>query len=106
MSVKGYRVVDVSVYIFVQTHLQREGLTAIEYNNAEQRAEEWVKLFRNEFKISEDKIKVCRNWDKDQILSLCEEIYQDAKKFGQDHQNDTHSVYSVYFSWIGLRLDD
>ena len=106
MSVKGYPVVDVSVYIFVQTHLQREGLTAIEYNNAEQRAEEWVKLFRDEFKISEDKIKVCRNWDKDQILSLCEDICQDAEKFGQDHQNDIHSVKSVYFTWVGFRLKE
>ena len=105
MSVKGYPVVDVSVYIFVQTHLQREGLTVIEYDNAEQRAEEWVKLFRDECKIDKDKIKVCKNWDKDQILSLCEDIYQDAKNFLQKHQNIILSVKCVYFSWIGFRLN-
>ena len=66
----GYRVVDASVYIFVQTHLQRDDLSAIEYLNAEKRAEDTVKLYRDALKIAPEKIKVIRNASKAEILKL------------------------------------
>ena len=82
MGIRGYKVEDVSVYIFVQTHLQRAELTAKQYVNAELRAEETMKLFRDDFKIAPQNIKICKNWSKEKILSLCDHIDQDASKFG------------------------
>ena len=70
MGIGGYRVVDAYVYIFVQTHLQGEDLPPIEYVNAEKRAENAVKLFRDALKIAPEKIKVIRNASKAEILKL------------------------------------
>ena len=79
MGIRGHRIEEVDVYIFVQTHLQRGDLPPIEYVNAEKRAEAAVTLFRDLFKIAPEKIKVIRNAGKDQLLSIFEQLNKDAE---------------------------
>ena len=64
MGIRGYRIEDISVYIFVQTHIQRKDLPSIEYVNAEERAEAAVKLFRDLLKIDARRILVLKNFSK------------------------------------------
>ena len=78
MRIRQNRVKDASVYIFVQTHLQREGLPAIKYINAEQRTEETVKLYRDLFKIPSDRIHVLENRSKAEILAIFNKLKKDS----------------------------
>ena len=41
---------------------------------------------------------------KDEILSILEGIDQEAQQFEQDKNNDSHSVKSIFFSWVGFCL--
>ena len=106
ISIGGYQIKDVSVYIFVQTHIQKGDLSPIEYINAEKRAEEMVKMFSEDLKIETEKIKVCKNLSKPEILSLIDTLVNEAKQFKQDHKNDSHSVKSIFFSWVGFCLSN
>ena len=74
ISIGGYQIKDASVYIFVFTHLQRGDLPPIEYINAEKRAEEMVKMFSEDLKIEIEKIKVCKNLSKTEMLSLIDTL--------------------------------
>ena len=58
VDIKGYQVIEALAYVFLQTHLQRDDLPAIVYVNAEQRAQEYASLFRDQFKIDANKVIV------------------------------------------------
>ena len=51
MSIKGYYVKEAVVYVVMQTYLQRESLPTMIYPNAEERAQEYVSLFKDLLKI-------------------------------------------------------
>ena len=61
VDIKGYQVIKALAYIFVQTHLQRGTLPPIVYVNAEQRAQEYASMFRDQFKIDAKKVIVLKN---------------------------------------------
>jgi hypothetical protein len=61
VGIKGYQVIEALAYIFVQTHLQRDTLPPIVYVNAEQRAQEYASMFRDQFKIDANKVIVLQN---------------------------------------------
>ena len=81
MSIRGHRIEDFNVYVFVQTHLQRGDLPPIEYVNAEERAKATVSMFRDVFMVPLEKIKVIRNANKAEILSIFNELMEDAKLY-------------------------
>ena len=64
-----------------------------------------VKLFSEDLKIETEKIKVCKNLSKTEILSLIETLDKEAKRFKQDNKNHSHSVKSIFFSWVGFCLN-
>ena len=78
MSIKGNLISDISAFIFVQTSLQRDNLPAIEYNNAEKRAEEARRFFVEEFKMDPKKVMVYEDLDKAFILSIFKSIKAEA----------------------------
>ena len=78
MGIRGHRTEDIEVYILVQTHLQRGDLPAIEYVNAEKRAEATVSLFRDVIKIAPEKIKIIINAIKTELLALYRQLEEVA----------------------------
>ena len=74
MSIKGYYVKEAVVYVVVQTYLQRESLQPIFYDNAEERAQEYVSLFRDLLKIDAKNVIVLKDQSKEQILALFESL--------------------------------
>ena len=106
MSIKGHRIEDFNVYIFVQTHLQRKDLPPIEYNDAEERAEAAVSMYRDCLKIAPQKIKVIKNATKAELLALFSQLQEYAEKYENEHKNNIHSIQSFFFSWIGFRLKE
>ena len=61
MSIKGYYVKEAVVYVVVQTYLQRGSLPPIFYDNAEERAQEYVSLFRDLLKIDAKNVIVLKD---------------------------------------------
>ena len=105
MSIRGHRVEDISVFILVQTHLQRGDLPVLDYVNAEKRAEATVTLFRDVIKIAPEKIKIIKNATKAELLALFKEIKDDAKRHEDENKDKPHSLKSFFFSCIGFQLD-
>ena len=106
MSIKGYHIDDISVYVFVQTHVQRGDLPKISYINAEERAAQAVALFQEDLKIDSSKITVCKNYSKEQMLSLLEKLQDESDQFENDPENDSHSVKTIIISYIGFSLTE
>ena len=70
MSIKGFYVKEAVVYVIVQTYLKRGGprsrilnkrIPQLVYMNAEERAQEYVSLFRDLIKIDSNNIIVLKN---------------------------------------------
>ena len=61
MSIRGYYVKEAVVYVVVQTYLQRESLPPILYDNALERAQEYVSLFRDLLKIDAKNVIVLKD---------------------------------------------
>ena len=78
MSIKGYHIDDISVSVILNTHIQRGDLPKISYIDAEKRAAQTVALFQEDLKIDSSKITICKNYSKDQMLSLLEKLQDEA----------------------------
>merc|ERR1719367_2578283 len=61
-------------------------------------------MFSEDFKIDPEQIKVLKNLSKKEILSEIETLVKDVKQFRQDNKDDSHSVKSIFFSWVGFHL--
>ena len=105
MSIKGNLISDISAYIFVQTSLQRDNLPAIEYNNADKRAEEARKFFVEEFKLDPKKVMVYEDLDKAFILSIFKSIKAEAQKFKEKNEQNANAAKAVFVNWIGFCLN-
>ena len=104
MSIKGNHIDEISVVVFVQTQIQRGDLPKISYINAEERAAQAVALFQEDLKIDSSKITFCKNYSKEQMLSLLEKLQDESDQFEYDPKNDSHSVKTIIISYIGFRL--
>ena len=102
MSIRGHRIEDISVFILVQTHLQRGDLPVLDYVNAEKRAEATATLFRDVIKIAPEKIKIIKNATKAELLALFKEIKDDAKRHEDENKDKPHALKSFFFSCIGF----
>ena len=105
MNIKGFQIKEISVYVLVQTHLQMAKLPKITYLNSEKRASEVVAMFRDELMIDPSKITFAKNYSKDQMLSLLDQIQKEADDFQNDKENDSHSVKTIIVSYIGFKID-
>ena len=105
MSIKGNLISDISAFIFVQTSLQRDNLPAIEYNNADKRAEEARKFFVEEFKLDPKKVMVYEDLDKAFILSIFKSIKAEAQKFKEKNEQNANAAKAVFVNWIGFCLN-
>ena len=106
MGIQGNLITEISAFVFVQTDLGRDDLPPIEYTNAEDRANEAVGLFRDDLKIDPEKIKVCKNYSKQQILQLFDQMQDQSDSFEIDHETDKHVVNAVIVLWIGFCLSE
>ena len=64
IAIRGYEVVEAIAYVFVYTHLQRDNLEPIIYTDAEQRAQEYASMLREQFKLDAKNIVVLKNQSK------------------------------------------
>ena len=74
MTIRGFYVKEAVVYVIVQTHIQRDSLPPIYYDNAEERAQEYVSLFRDLLKIDAKNVILLKDQSKEQLLALFESL--------------------------------
>ena len=106
MSIRGNHIDEISVYVMVNTHVQRGDLPKISYTNAEERAAQAMALFQEDMKIDSSKITVCKNYTKAQMLTLLEKLQVESDQFEKDLKNDSHSVKTIIISYIGFALKE
>ena len=104
MGIRGYHIDDISVYVVVNTHIQRGDLQKISYINAEERTAQAVALFQEDLKIDSSKITVCKNYTKEQMLTLLRKLQDESDQFEKDAKNDSHSVKTIIISYIGFQI--
>jgi hypothetical protein len=106
MGIKGYHIDDISVYVMLNTHIRRGDLPKLIYINAEERAAQAVALFQEDMKIDSSKITICKNYTKEQMLTLLVKLQDESDQFEKDPKNDSHSVKTIIISYIGFRLTE
>ena len=61
-------------------------------------------LFQEDMKIDSSKITICKNYTKEQMMTLLEKLQDESDQFENDSENDSHSVKTIIISYIGFRL--
>jgi hypothetical protein len=104
MGIKGYHIDDISVIVMLNTHVQRGDLPKISYIDAEERAAQTVALFQEDLKIDSSKITICKNYSKEQMLTLLGKLQDESDQFQKNLENDSHSIKTIIISYIGFRI--
>ena len=70
IPIRGNRPVKRKAYIFVNKYMQRGDLIKLEYFNAEEIGNAHYKLFTELFEFAKEDVVICRDYSKNQVLSL------------------------------------
>ena len=105
LSVKGNQSKNPQAYILVQSKLQRGDLKALEYTNAEERAQAAVEFFTDVLEFKPENVVVCRDYTKAQIIELLDQLYSEAEAFENNSNNSSRDANAIFINWIGFMLD-
>ena len=70
------------------------------YKDAELRAAEAVKFFKNVLKIKH--VEVLRNLSREEIIEVMKQLEKEANEFENSEDYDTQAVNAIFVNWIGF----
>ena len=81
MPVKPFKAKKRIAYIFVMTHLKKDDLEPLIWDNAEARADVIYDCFKNDLEY--DDVKIFTDLSKEKVLEKLEELQNIASKFSE-----------------------